>query len=514
MISQPVFFARIYLVMLKKNLEIISKYYQPLLFTAVFLVFVLLRFVNLGFSEYIPDETTVMTPVRDSTINSDFLLMQRKGPVQFVAAQFMRLLGFSVYDEFAFRLPFFIASVLGLYFYYKFLQNLEGRFVALVATLFLGLNGLMVAFGRVVQYQSFNLLFSFAGLYFLSLLKNSQNRIRNSMLGSLFLCLSLLSHWDVVFVFAPAAVLVFKYVLFGDMRKRAKYSSIGAMSLPIIVVLFPFIMNYANNALTDSSNLEYFQGRVSLTEFSIERIMRKLQNYTEKVQLYNPFVYLYSIGILAFAGAVGSKRSFPYFYWFLLTLGIFLLFVEKPGTHVYNFLYPLSVLAAFGAYYFYQLFKGYLSKAVVVSLAALFLFFAYQDYLLFVDVKVDYPWSQEKILGHKTRDYSAKNLPNNIIGFPIYRGWEKAAEFLSGENAREGRDIPYITNEESSISGFYLDLKYGRGDEYYAIGVKRPLTFVYDYTFPSIKNKKTIKRIEANGENTMRIYKVVTINEQ
>lgn len=514
MISQTVFFARIYLNMLQKNLGIISKYSQLLLFLSVFLVFALLRFVNLGYSEYIPDETTVMTPVKDSTINADFLLMQRKGPAQFLVARFVGLLGFSVFDEFAYRVPFFIASVLGLLFFYKFLKNLEGQFVALVATLFLGLNGLMVAFGRVVQYQSLNLLFSFGGLYFLSLLKNPERRIRNSLLGSLFLCFSLLSHWDFVFVLAPAAVLVFKYVVFGGLRKKSKYSSIGALSLPVIVVLLPFIINYANNALVDSSNLGYFQSRICLTEFSVERIMRKFSNYTEKIELYNPFIYLYSLGVLAFAGLVGSKRSFPYFYWFLLTLGIFLLFVEKPGTHVYNLLYPLSILAAFGAQYFYQLFKGFLSKAVVVTLAALFLFFAYQNYLLFVDVKVDYPWTQEIILGRKTKEYSSKVLPNNIIGFPIYRGWEEAAEFLSAENAREGRSLPYVTNEESSISGFYLDLKYGRGSEYYAIGVKRPLTFVYDYTFPSIKNKKTVKRIEANGENMMRIYRVTNTSEE
>ncbi len=514
MISQTVFFARIYLDMLQKNLDIISKYSQPLLFTCIFLAFALLRFVNLGYSEYIPDETTVMTPVKDSTINTDFLLMQRKGPAQFLVARFVRLLGFSVYDEFAYRVPFFVASVLGLFFFYRFLKNMEGQFVALVATLFLGLNGLVVAFGRVVQYQSLNLLFSFAGLYFLSLLKAPEHRIRNSLLGSLFLCFSLLSHWDAVFVLVPAAVLVFKYVVFGGQRKKAKYSSLGALLLPVIVVLLPFIINYANNALVDSSNMGYFRSRIGVTELSVERVMGKLTDYIEKIELYNPFIYLYAMGILAFAGIVGSKRPFPYFYWFLLTLGIFLFFVEKPGTHVYNLLYPLSVLAAFGAQYFYQLFKSILSKAVFVALTALFLFLAYQNYLLFVDVKVDYPWTQEMVLGHKTKEYSSKSLPNNIIGFPIYRGWEEAAQFLAFENAREGRVLPYITNEESSISGFYLDLKYGRGPEYYAIGVKRPLTFVYDYTFPSIKNKKTIKRIETNGENTMRIYRITTAGEE
>ena len=500
--------------MFQKNLTVVFKYANIAMFTAVFLSFVLLRLINLGYSEYIPDETTVMTPVKNSEINTWFLLAQRKGPVQFLVARVVNIFNISVFDEFSYRFPFFLASVFGLFFFYKFAKNMEGQFVAVVATLFLGLNGMLIAFGRVVQYQSLNLLFSSAGLYFLSLLKDEEHRIRNSILGSLCLTLSIMSHWDMVFVLPPALFLIFKYVLFSpSIRGRQKRSIIGALSLPVLVLFMPFFINYSGVALSDAANIGYFKTRIGQAEVSPENIMRNLKEYVTKVELYNPFVYLYALGALAFAGLIGSKRAYSYFYWFLLSLSAFIFFVIKPGTHVYNLFYPAVILAALGAQYFYQLFKGLLSKAVVVALVALFSFFAYQGYLLFAEPAVDYPWSQEVILGHKTRPYSQQSLPNNIIGFPIYRGWKEAAEFLVGENARNGSDLPYVTNEESSIGGFYLPLRYGKEGEYYAIGVKRPLSFVNDYTFPSIKNKKTVKRIEVYGENTMRIYKA-SVNEQ
>ena len=499
--------------MFEKNIAVIIKYANFIMLGTIFLSFVLLRLINLGYSEYIPDETTVMTPVKNSQIDTGFLLAQRKGPMQFLTVRVVNIFGINVFDEFSYRFPFFLASVLGLFFFYKFVRNFEGQFVAVVATLFLGLNGLFIAFGRVVQYQSLNLLFSFAGLYFLSLLKEEQHKIRNSLLGSLFLCLSFMSHWDMVFILPPALFLIFKYVLFSGLRGRQKRSVVGALLLPVLVIFLPFFVNYSSVALADAGNISYFKTRVGYTGISLESIMYDLKEYVVKVELYNPFVYTYVLGVLAFAGLIGSKRSYPYFYWFLLSLAVFIFLVIKPGTHVYNMFYPSAVLAALGAHYFYQLFKGLLSKAIIVALAVLFSFFAYQGYLLFADTKADYPWSQEDILGHKTKPYSHQSLPNNIIGFPIYRGWKEAAEFLEGENARNGADIPYITNEESSIGCFYLPLRYGKESEYYAIGVKRPLSFVNDYTFPSIKNKKTIKRIEVYGENTMRIYKV-NVNEE
>jgi 4-amino-4-deoxy-L-arabinose transferase-like glycosyltransferase len=437
---------------------------------------------------------------------------QRKGPMQFIVALVPYFLGFSVYDEFSFRFLFFVANVLGLVFFYKLIKNLEGQFVAVTATLFLGLNGMMVAFGRVVQYQSLNLLFSFAGLYFLSLLNIQQHRYRNAFLGSLLVCFSILSHWDALFALPPAIFIAIKFFRNIDVSRNDRKRVFWILLIPFSCLLLPYLVFYYKNGLANPSNIAYFRTRLGLIPLSMEILVGKIKDYVGKIELYNPFIYLYALGSLSLSGLIGSKKSYPYFYWFLFSLGVFIIFISNAGTHVYNLLYPLVVLSALGAQYFYQLFKGFISKTILVLLLALFSFFAYQDYLIFADLKNDYPWDQEKIFGHETRTYNSQNLPNNIIGFPIRRGWREVDEFLASENVRNGQELPYVTNEVSSISEFYLNLNYGKAKEYYAIGVKRPLSFVTDYTFPSIKNKKTIKRIEVLGENTVRIYKV-TVDE-
>jgi len=127
----------------------------------IFSVFAFLRFYNLGFSEYIPDETTVVTPVKEhQSISREFLESQRKGPIQFLVAGTVSLFNVPIENEFIYRVPFALASIFGLLFaYLAVLEISNNKAVATVAVLLLGINGFLVAFGRIVQYQSFNLLF-------------------------------------------------------------------------------------------------------------------------------------------------------------------------------------------------------------------------------------------------------------------------------------------------------------------------------------------------------------------
>lgn len=495
--------------MLEENLIFIKKHLTIALVWAAFVVFILLRFINLGYSEYIPDETTVMSPIKNSQLSIDFLLNQRKGPMQFLIAYIPKILGVSVFDEFSNRLFFFAANVLGLVFFYKFVTKIEGRFVGLVAVLFLGLNGLIIAFGRIVQYQNLNILFSSMSLFYVSKLHEKKHVYSNAFLAGLSLSLSALSHWDVVFV-APVVILLFaKNILLNKDLKKGKILSLVSFLAPVIA-LVPLILVYSKTGLSDPSNISYFYTRVNTNSLSGERIIGKLADYVEKIEIYNPFLYIYFLGFLSFVGIIGNKKSYPFFYWFLSMLTVFLIVVARHGTHVYNLIYPLSILAALGAEYLYKILPKGLSSAVVFITVLFFGFFAYQDYMIFNDTKVDYPWSQEKILGYKTREFTQQSLPNNVLGFPIKRGWKDVSAFVEDNKKINGNNMTYVTNEESSISEFYVDLPYGKSDSYYAFGVKRPLSFVVDYTFPEIKKKATIKKIEVDGENTIRIYGIYT----
>ncbi|NQU84067.1 MAG: glycosyl transferase family 39, partial [Parcubacteria group bacterium] len=114
-----------------------------------------LRFYNLSHSEYIPDETTVITPLKNAgeLFSSKFLLNQRKGPLQFVVAYISFLFNKDIFNEGIFRIPFALASSLSALFFYLFVKNLSGRkLVGFVAMFLLFVNGLLVGLGRIVQY--------------------------------------------------------------------------------------------------------------------------------------------------------------------------------------------------------------------------------------------------------------------------------------------------------------------------------------------------------------------------
>ncbi|GAI93702.1 unnamed protein product, partial [marine sediment metagenome] len=67
----------------------------------------------------------------------------------------------------------------------------------------------------------------------------------------------------------------------------------------------------------------------------------------------------------------------------------------------------------------------------------------------------------------------------------------------------------YITNENKGISGFYMESTYDDSSGYYAIGIKRPLSFVTDYKFSQIHSKKTVHTIRNEfGDAIVRIYRV------
>ena len=479
------------------------KKFLPLIF--IVLVLGSLRFINLGYSEYIPDETTVMQPLKSfGGFSWDFFLSQKKGPMQFVLVLLPYLFSKNLYNEFVFRIPFALANILALVFFYLFVKNESKNFwAAFFATLFLGVNGFIVAFGRIVQYQSLNMLFSFAALYFFTdpdLFKKDQ-KLKNSLIGTLFLVLSLLSHWDVLFVFPVAFYLFLK-------NFRNKKLILYNMVLALILAgafLVPYFLRYS----TSSPNHAYLVSRVGVVpEIPIKN---KVLMYWEKFELYNPFFTIWGILFFAFFAAFTLAYSWIYFVWFLYTLIVFLMFFKNPGTHIYNLFIPISALMGFGSSFIISKFKKFFIGIPLI----LFTFFLgllfCQSYTLFVDYRVGYPWETETIFGYKTKFYTSKSLPNNIIGFPIRRNWVEISRFINEYNLENNTELKYITNEVTSISNFYLDVDPGDAYvPYFAIGVKTPYSFVKDYKLSNIRGKHTLKVIDYKGATVARIYIVDT----
>ena len=53
-----------------------------------------------------------------------------------------------------------------------------------------------------------------------------------------------------------------------------------------------------------------------------------------------------------------------------------------------------------------------------------------------------------------------------------------------------------------------MDVDHNNEIPYYAIGVKKPLSYQNDYKFPQISDKHTVKRIEIDGETKVQIFRV------
>ncbi|NMB69920.1 phospholipid carrier-dependent glycosyltransferase [candidate division WWE3 bacterium] len=481
-----------------------------------------LRFWNLSYSEYIPDETTVVTPVkRQQILNQDFLSSQRKGPIQFLVAYGVSLFGISVNNEFLYRFPFAVASTVSLIFIYLSIYELSGkRSVALVSALLIGINGFVVAFGRIVQYQSFNLFFSFMALYFYAkILRNSASFKRtftNTIMGLLFLFLSLASHWDALF-FVPAFLYIFVSFCKNNWSDKKLIKSFLLIHLCVFLLVFvPFVLIYLRSFLSSQTHQSYFEGRVGFMVVNLQLLISKFTEFIDKDRLYQPLYFLEFVASLAALGLLTIKKTWPILLWFLFCVFIFIFTVKKPGTHLYNIYIPLSIFAAYGFWVITRLFRNWF----IVIPSVLFLipisFFSYQNYLLFIDSSVEYPWDQETIYKTITQKYVTKkydqiSLSNNIIGFPLNRHWEEINKIILDDIKKSGNtpeQFSYITNEVKSVSAFYMDIPYGSSSNMYAVGIKRPFSFEQDYSFPQFHNRRTISKIEYKGSMVARIYKI------
>ena len=151
---------------------------QKLLIVFGFIILTLtstsLRFVNLGYSELQDDEKKTKIALRENETYKDFFFKQRKGPMQFIVAHIPNEIYTNVVtvNEFALRLPFTIVNLVAVFVLYAFIYKLNKKhLIAFLAATLFAINGFVVGFSRIAQYQSLNMLFSFSALFYFANLK-------------------------------------------------------------------------------------------------------------------------------------------------------------------------------------------------------------------------------------------------------------------------------------------------------------------------------------------------------
>jgi hypothetical protein len=513
---------------LKNTPDWVKKILPPLILVLVLLP---LRLINLGYSEYICDESVALEYLKDNRefYSWDFLLSQHKGPMQYLFGGVIYLITRTVFNEAIYRIPFALINVLSIVVLYLFLCNLvRNKYAAFFASLVFGLNGLILVFGRIFQYQSLNLLFSFLSLYFFSRIQredikdNHKDILRSSVLGSIFFCFSLLSHWDVVFIVPYVLVVILKYVLLRkDLENKFKIKFI-IFNATVILALFVFYLYpYIDHYLNSPENQQYFENRVDPEKVDFEKVVGRAEFILFRIRLYNPLLFVSYISGVLLISLIFIRKTWIYLFWFLIEAAVFLYVFTNPGTHIYNMFVPVTILTAIsinGIWEFFvkrkNIFKLLLPTLLILFYFVLSVFFFYQSYVLFVDHNPEYPWHTKRILGKKIGDFDKKEekyLRNNKIGFPLRREWKKIEQVMAKYEREMGLPVGIFdieTNENYCPAVFYTGRTLSTSKEGFVVGVKYPLSLVNDYKrFSSANEKELLEKVKNDdGDTTSYVY--------
>ena len=485
-----------------------------------------LRFINLGYSDYIGDEHKAFLQVGTDENYWSFFMSRRKGPMQFIVSFLPFLVTHDYRNELIQRIPFATISVLAVAVFYLMLQRLtKNRFISFISSTLFLVNGFIVGFGRIAQYQSLNLLFSFLSIYFYSTLleKDKEDHLKHALIGTVFFSLSLLSHWDAIFILPLILYIFIKYLNNKGIKIEDKREIILQNFKWGCYILLPFLIPYIFNQISSPSNMGYFSRRIETGDFNSER-------YGVLLGLYNPFVALPFVLSTALIGLLGIRKNYPFVLWFLYSYGIFELLVRKPGTHIYNFVLPALVLASYGIYYIVKIFPKYLKVIPLIPISVVLGFLYYQSYLVFVDHSIEYPWSQKEILSLELPEdlyvkFAQNNIPKEILnfttpkysidqklplfGFPHKRYWNDINTWVNEQNKSNDEHFGYVSNEAKTISDWYMNVKYKSDNRFYAIGIKRPLDFVVDWKHTNIGGKNLVKEFKDEfGSVVVKVYRV------
>jgi len=406
-----------------------------------------LRLANLGYSDYQGDEIKALYPGTTSPGLVEFLLDRKKGPVQFLVTFFLHHFDADYSQRFLVRFPFAVAGVLAIFVFYRFVEFNYNRKIAIYASIFLSLNGLTIAFSRIVQYQSFVILFSILALYFLSLsVKDDRWQIRGLYAAAICWGVAILSHYDGIFI-APAAIyfLYQWYVRYQPKnlyRSHLLYSAIVCF-ITVAIFYIPFFL------ATYESTFAYLSDRVTGDSD---------QNSIVLFQTYNPDIFFYLYLFLAIAVLTKFKRYGLMWLWFAFPFVAMEFVISQQRTHIYTYLLPGCILVAAGLEIVEDRTRNWVPKWFKIAIvSATFLFASLFSHTVYIDSSREYPWESKPFLFWTL----PKTHIDGLFGFPYSRHWQEIDRVLQ-KNSSSGY---YLTNEKGTIAEFNLSPQFQRLDE-------------------------------------------------
>jgi 4-amino-4-deoxy-L-arabinose transferase-like glycosyltransferase len=264
-----------------------------LLLVLVLVIAGAIRLPRLGYAEFHEDEVEVTSLAVRTLKGEDYaVFLHRKGPVQMLVPLAEWLLAGRINEGWA-RLPFALASLLGVLTVSLLAHRVAGWFGGLTTGLLLALNGYFVAFGRMVQYQA--LIFFLVALAFACLWRVLEEG-HSALIwpAALGLAVSLLAHYDAL-VYLPAVV----YLGWRIWRRwPANRLTLLAGSLLAAGVLLSFYVPYLRDPQFEHTQAYLMQSRVGTNWLynNLKTLRRLDADYSSR--FYLPLLWVLSLVVL------------------------------------------------------------------------------------------------------------------------------------------------------------------------------------------------------------------------
>jgi hypothetical protein len=201
---------------------------------------------NVGYADYWGDEMNgLLRAISVIAGRADSIFEHTKGPVEIMIPAVFGLLA-RRFDPFTVRLPFALAHVVGMGAFYLLVRRMFGARVGLLAALTLAVNGMFLAFGRMVQYQT--VVFLMTGSALLTAYHFYQyGKGKYLCVGAFLVGVGLLAHYDMLLVLPPVCYLVRRRhgEHWAAWRSTGRWLAVATALLTAIVALFylPFALH-------------------------------------------------------------------------------------------------------------------------------------------------------------------------------------------------------------------------------------------------------------------------------